>query len=358
MARPARKGLGYFPLDTDFLSDRKIRRLSQKFRSQGVITYIAALCEIYESRGYYVPFSKEFCFDLSFTLQLDEELVEQILIFCVEIRLFDRELLVSKGILSSSGIQSRFRAICKRNACRIDPELELSPAVVSSVVSSASPQNGIASGKEPVKAEITAIPPAENASVDAGKRKASVDAVKRKVAVDAGKKKMAVDGGKEKASVDVGKTAIGSVSTVKRPVKRQKTAAHSVDNSGITVEKPLLSVNNSEIFVDNKGKIVDNSFISVENSSLFPAKTGILPPKTGVSVTKTPVSAAETPLKGKGNIKGKRKENKKESKKESKESKLNIENYGHSEYSSFDDHGEAARRAELLRMVLEATKSR
>lgn len=340
MARPARKGLGYFPLDTDFLSDRKIRRLSQKFRSQGVITYIAALCEIYESRGYYVPFSKEFCFDLSFTLQLDEELVEQILIFCVEIRLFDRELLVSKGILSSSGIQSRFRAICKRNACQIDPELELSPAVVSSVVSSASPQNGIASGKEPVKAELAVIPPAENALVDTGKGKASVAA------------------GKEKASVDAGKTATGYVSTVKRPVKRQKTAAHSVDNSGITVEKSLLSVNNSEISVDNEGKIVDNLCISVENSSLFPAKTGILPPKTGVSVTKTPVSAAETPLKGKGNIKGKRKENKKESKKESKESELNIENYGHSEYPSVDDHGEAARRAELLRMVLEATKSR
>lgn len=355
MARPARKGLGYFPLDTDFLSDRKIRRLSQKFRSQGVITYIAALCEIYESRGYYVPFSKEFCFDLSFTLQLDEELVEQILIFCVEIRLFDRELLVSKGILSSSGIQSRFRAICKRNACQIDPELELSAAAVSSVVSSASPQNGIASEKEPVKAEVTAIPPAENALVAAGKRKVAVDAGKGKASVDVGKEKASVDARKEKVSVDAGKAATGYVSTVKRPVKRQKTAAHSVDNSGIIVDKSLLPVNNSENSVDNEGKIVDNSYISVENSSLFLAKTGILPPKTGVSVTKTPVSATETPLKGKGNIKGKRKENKKENK---KESKLNIENYGHSEYPSVDDHGEAARRAELLRMVLEATKGR
>lgn len=111
MARPTRMGLGYFPLDTDFLNDRKIRRLSQKFKNQGVMTYIATLCEIYGSNEYYIPFSAEMCFDIGFSVQLEQKEVEEILLYCVEIHLFDRERLEQDGILTSYGIQVRFREI-------------------------------------------------------------------------------------------------------------------------------------------------------------------------------------------------------------------------------------------------------
>ena len=44
MSRPIKKGLSYFPLDTDILSDRKTRRLFQNYGCEGFSTYMAILC--------------------------------------------------------------------------------------------------------------------------------------------------------------------------------------------------------------------------------------------------------------------------------------------------------------------------
>lgn len=55
MARPLKKGLGYFPLDTNMLSDRKIQRLVHRYGCKGICTYLTVLCEIYGERGYYIP---------------------------------------------------------------------------------------------------------------------------------------------------------------------------------------------------------------------------------------------------------------------------------------------------------------
>lgn len=118
MARPIKKGLGYFPLDTDILSDRKIRRLSQRFGCDGIATYLAILCEVYGTTGYYAPFTDDFCFDIGFTLGLREERVHEIVDFCQEIHLFDRDLFERKRILTSRGIQSRFLEVGKRGVSR------------------------------------------------------------------------------------------------------------------------------------------------------------------------------------------------------------------------------------------------
>lgn len=125
MARPLKKGLGYFPLDTDMLSDRKIQRLSHRYGCKGVCTYLTILCEIYGERGYYIPYSNDFCFDIAFTLGLEEAVVKEIVLYCVAIRLFDCELLECRQVLSSAGIQRRFREISKRNMAGIDPDLEI-----------------------------------------------------------------------------------------------------------------------------------------------------------------------------------------------------------------------------------------
>lgn len=126
MARPIRMGLGYFPLDTDFLDDRKMQRLSQKYGCHGVMTYVTLLCEIYKTHGYYIPYSDDLCFDIGFTLHLDEVLIRECIDFCTQIHLFDKDLLTAKQVLTSRGIQMRFREISKRSVFRIDPELEVS----------------------------------------------------------------------------------------------------------------------------------------------------------------------------------------------------------------------------------------
>lgn len=125
MARPVKMGLCYFPLDTDFLSDRKIQRLIQKYGSQGIATYVAILCEAYGTNGYYARYTDEFCFDIGFTVRLEEQLVMEVVDFCVKVRLFDVHLLETKRILTSKGMQQRFREISKRGSFSIVPELEI-----------------------------------------------------------------------------------------------------------------------------------------------------------------------------------------------------------------------------------------
>ena len=125
MSRPIKKGLSYFPLDTDMLSDRKIRRLFQNYGCEGFSTYKANLCEAYGTTGYYIRYTDDFCFDIGFTLNLKEEQVREIIGFCVEIRLFNQELFALQGILTSFGIQSRYREVNKRSISRISPEWEI-----------------------------------------------------------------------------------------------------------------------------------------------------------------------------------------------------------------------------------------
>ena len=125
MSRPIQKGGSYVPLDTDMLSDRKIRRLFQNYGCEGFSTYMAILCEAYGTTGYYIRYTDDFCFDIGFTLNLKEEQVREIIGFCVEIRLFNQELFALQGILTSFGIQSRYREINKRSISRISPEWEI-----------------------------------------------------------------------------------------------------------------------------------------------------------------------------------------------------------------------------------------
>lgn len=160
MARPLKKGLGYFPFDTDIFSDRKIQRLVHRYGCNGICTYLTVLCEIYGERGYYIPYNDDFCFDIAFTIGLDEGSVKEIILYCVEIRLFDSELLECRQVLSSAGVQRRFREISKRSGVCIDPDLEISDDLEYDRVSAAktgdmAAKNGVNVTETPVIATKT-----------------------------------------------------------------------------------------------------------------------------------------------------------------------------------------------------------
>lgn len=164
MARPLKRGLAYFPLDTDLFGNRKILRLLDKYGCEGTLTYLAALCEIYSSEGYYVPFDPNLCFDIAFTLRLDETLVNEILNFCVKIRLFDDKLLKQSGVLSSESIQKRYREIAKRTNRKLNPALhtlginsDKTPVLFEEtpVLSEETPTKGKGKGKENKTEKVT-----------------------------------------------------------------------------------------------------------------------------------------------------------------------------------------------------------
>jgi hypothetical protein len=114
MARPLKRGLSYFPFDTDLFNNRKILRLINKYGCDGAAVYFFVLCEIYSTEGYFVPFNEELCFDICFTFHISEARIKKILAYCVEIRLFDDNVLKKHQALSSTGIQERYLEVAKR----------------------------------------------------------------------------------------------------------------------------------------------------------------------------------------------------------------------------------------------------
>lgn len=65
MARISKPGLDYFPLDVNFLQDRKVRRISCRHHAAGIAALTSLLCLIYKEKGYYISWNKDTLFDIA-----------------------------------------------------------------------------------------------------------------------------------------------------------------------------------------------------------------------------------------------------------------------------------------------------
>lgn len=110
MARPLKQGLDYFPLDTDFLSDRKIRKIINACGPNSVAILICLLCNIYKDKGYYILWDKEMPFDIADIVGVSEGAVSEVVRKALQVELFDNNLYNKFHILSSSAIQNRFKS--------------------------------------------------------------------------------------------------------------------------------------------------------------------------------------------------------------------------------------------------------
>ena len=115
MGRPLKTGLDYFPLDTNFLQDVKIKKLLLNYEGgKGVSVYIYLLARIYKE-WYFIEWNEDWCFSISYDLQLSEEFVQKCVDFMVGIGLFDKDLYINKNILTSHGIQVQYFLIVRLN---------------------------------------------------------------------------------------------------------------------------------------------------------------------------------------------------------------------------------------------------
>lgn len=164
MARPSKPDLEYFPLDTNVIHDRKIRKLINKQGSDGFLVYITILCEVYRDKGYYIDYDEDLCFHISDQLPgISEEKVEEILNYCISINLFDSTLYETRAILTSVGIQRRYDEIIKKfkkRIVRIDEKYFLLQ-VSSEEKDITSEETGITSEENPVSSEETVVNSAE-----------------------------------------------------------------------------------------------------------------------------------------------------------------------------------------------------
>lgn len=114
MARPTKQGLEYFSFDTDFFSDVKIRRISRACEPASTSILICLLCNIYRDKGYYIAWDENLPFVVADTIGTTEGAVEEVIKKAIQVGFFDKELFDKYKILTSNGIQNRFKSAVSR----------------------------------------------------------------------------------------------------------------------------------------------------------------------------------------------------------------------------------------------------
>ena len=109
MARPLKDGVDYFPKDTDFYNDDKVKLLRAEFGSKGMYLLDYILCEIYKN-GYYIQWDADKCALVSdgAGCGCTPAFVGEVINGCIRRSFFDKRVFDVFGVLTSAGIQRRF----------------------------------------------------------------------------------------------------------------------------------------------------------------------------------------------------------------------------------------------------------
>lgn len=143
MARPSKTGLDYFPFDVDFFQDIKVRKLIKYQGCRAIPVYTFLLCRVYQG-GYYLEWDEDLPFVISEATGYDEEYVKQVVNSCTDIGLFSADLFQQNSILTSRGIQERYKtvtALTKRKA--VISEYSLINSEETRVKSEKTPENSV-----------------------------------------------------------------------------------------------------------------------------------------------------------------------------------------------------------------------
>ena len=117
MGRPKKIGLEYFPIDTCFFSNKKIKALRRDRGSIGIAVYLNILCRVY-ANGYYLEFLsiKDLCTDIAEDLVGDREQIRHIaskvaetLHYMLDQGLLDRDLF-EINVISNTSMQEQYIA--------------------------------------------------------------------------------------------------------------------------------------------------------------------------------------------------------------------------------------------------------
>jgi hypothetical protein len=116
MARRYKEGLDYFPINVDFTSDVKVRRVVREHGAPAMAVIIELMSMIYGDHGYYMDWSDDICFSVGDIYGLDSAYVSGVVDTCISHGLFSRAMHDAYGILTSKGIQKRYLDAVKRRA--------------------------------------------------------------------------------------------------------------------------------------------------------------------------------------------------------------------------------------------------
>ena len=114
MARPRKDGLDYFPIDVNFLSDLKIKKIIRAYGAQAVAVVMSVLTTIYRDNGYFATYDDDLIFIIADELKLEDGYVKDVIDKLIEVEFLSKEQKEKNNILTSIGIQERYLKVCER----------------------------------------------------------------------------------------------------------------------------------------------------------------------------------------------------------------------------------------------------
>ncbi|EMF0219109.1 DUF4373 domain-containing protein [Enterococcus hirae] len=114
MARPYKQGVDYYSLDVDFLKDIKYRKIHRSCGSQTCEILLCLLGYIYGDMGYFLRWDEDSAFLVADDVGAKEGLVEEVVSKAIQVGFFNREKYEKYQILTSNGIQKRYKLITRK----------------------------------------------------------------------------------------------------------------------------------------------------------------------------------------------------------------------------------------------------
>ena len=116
MARPLKSGIDYFPLDCNFMKDIKVRKILRACGPSAIAVIVNLLCTIYQGDGYYMLWDEDTGFLIADDVGVKESFVHEVVKTAVQAEFFNAAMFDTRGILTSVGIQRRYKeATARRN---------------------------------------------------------------------------------------------------------------------------------------------------------------------------------------------------------------------------------------------------
>lgn len=157
MPRPKKEGFAYFPLDTDFFSNRKIKNLRRVHGTIGILTYINLMCRVY-AKGYYIEFTDidELSYDIAEEITdvhvaRTSASVTATINYLVLHGILNKDCF-ERGIISSEALQEQFVLSAQKTKRKIEMDAHCLVDVLSILR-----KNRVSSEETPVYAEETPI---------------------------------------------------------------------------------------------------------------------------------------------------------------------------------------------------------
>lgn len=114
MARPTKQGIDYFSFDVNFFNDIKIRKITRACGTSSASILICLLCNIYQNKGYYILWDEDLPFLVADSIGTSEGAVKEVVQKAVQVGFFNQDIFERYNVLTSAGIQLRFKAATLR----------------------------------------------------------------------------------------------------------------------------------------------------------------------------------------------------------------------------------------------------